>query len=132
MAGFLLDTVTLIDVSKNIEPVRSRVHEWLHGDEVVAACAITVAEFYAGVPPAERQQRDEFFDLLEYWEMTRDVARLAGNYRYDYARLGQQLSTADTLLAALAVIREAILVTSNERHFPMPDVRTLNPRIEQS
>ena len=129
MAGFLLDTTTLVDLSKDIEPVRSRVEEWLEQDEIVAACPITVAEFYTGVPPAERQQRDEFFDRLAYWEMTREVARLAGVYRYDYARRGQQLSTADTLLAALAVVREAILVTSNERHFPMPEVRVLNPRL---
>ena len=129
MAGRLLDTVTLIDLSKGIEPVRSRIHMWLEEDEVVAACPVTVAEFFAGVPPAERQRRDEFFDRLDFWEITRDVARLAGIYRYDYARRGQQLSTADTLLAALVVVRGAVLVTSNERHFPMPEVRTFNPRI---
>ena len=129
MAGFLLDTASLVDLSKDIEPVRSRVHAWLDQDEAVAACPITVAEFFAGVPPAERPIWDVFFDRLDYWEMTREVARLAGVYRYDYARRGQQLSTADTLLAALAVLRDAALVTSNVRHFPMPELRTLNPRV---
>jgi predicted nucleic acid-binding protein len=129
MAGFLLDTASLVDLSKNIEPVRSRVDAWIEQDEPVAACPITVAEFFAGVPSPDRPIWDEFFDRLEYWEMTREVARLAGVYRYDYARRGQQLSTADTLLAALAVLREAVLVTSNERHFPMPELIMLNPRI---
>ena len=129
MSGFLLDMASLIDLSKNIEPVRSRVRELLDQDEPVAARPITVAEFFTGVPPAERPIWDIFVDRLNYWDMTREVARLAGVYRYDYARRGQQLSTADTLLAALAVVREAILVTSNERHFPMPDVRLLNPRL---
>lgn len=128
MAAFLLDTTSLIDLSKDIEPVRSRVHDWLDQNEAVASCPITIAEFYAGVPPGERPRRDEFFDRLDYWKMTREVARLAGVYRYDYARRGQQLSTPDTLVAALAVIRDAVLVTSNERHFPMPELQLLNPR----
>ena len=44
-------------------------------------------------------------------------------YRHIYARSGQPLSVPDTLMAALAVAKDAALITGNVRDFPMPELK---------
>jgi hypothetical protein len=73
----------------------------------------------------ERQAADDFFESIDYWVIEIESAVLAGFFRYRHAREGRKLAVPDTLLAAQAVIRGAIVLTANERDFPMPEVRTM-------
>lgn len=45
MTRYLLDTDALIDFAKGAEPAISYVLSWIDGSDVVAVCAISVAEF---------------------------------------------------------------------------------------
>ena len=51
------------------------------------------------------------------------VADRAGRLIYKYARQGVQLSLPDAFIAATALIRDLTLVTTNVRHFPLPDLK---------
>jgi predicted nucleic acid-binding protein len=126
---YLLDTAILIDFSKGWEPARSQLPLWNSSGDELGVCSINVAEFYAGISPSERARWDTVLQVLYYWDITRSAARQAGIWRYDFARRGVALSTADTLIAAVAQQQGAILVTNNVKDFPMGGVqlRSLKP-----
>jgi predicted nucleic acid-binding protein len=87
--------------------------------------AVNIAEFFAGLRPAERSRWAAFFGELRYWGVTPQVAVRAGIYRYDYARQGRTILLPDALVAATAVEEGAILVTNNVKDFPMPELSLL-------
>jgi len=128
MSRYLLDTSTLVDFSKGYEPVRTRVLALIEASDVVGTCAVVVAEFYSGLPPDVRPSWDRFFASLTYWEITREVAAMAGQDRYDFARRGQARATTDLLVAAVARQNDAIIVTDNAKDFPGSGVRLLSLR----
>lgn len=122
MTAFLLDTTTIVEFSKRREPTYSQIIAWTQAGETLAACAISVAEFYSGLSVDEVREWDKFVSALTYWPISADAARYAGQERYRYARLGKALSTTDALIAAVAREQHAILVTGNVKDFPMDDL----------
>jgi predicted nucleic acid-binding protein len=64
-------------------------------------------------------------DSLDYYQVTRETAKQAGDFRYQFARQGTILTLADTLIAATAVSVGAMLVTANAKDFPMWEVQLL-------
>ncbi len=125
MTRYILDTTALIDFSKAHEPAHARIQQMIDAGDELAVCAINVAEFYAGLPPAQRAIWDRFLGALVYWDISREDARQAGVWRYEFARKGIVLSTTDTLVAAVAQGQSAIIVTNNVKDYPMPGVRLL-------
>lgn len=128
MTRYLLDTDTLIDISHNVEPTRSRVRSLMDRGEQVGVCAVNIAEFMAGIPPHERARWVAFFTSIRHWRIPRDAALRAGYDRYDFARRGQAVSATDALVAATARYWTATIVTGNVRHFPMTDVQVVSFR----
>jgi predicted nucleic acid-binding protein len=122
---FLLDTTVLIDASRHREPARSWLQEVLGLSSEVGVCVVTIAEFFAGLRPDERPRWEAFVNELTYWGTTREMAKQAGIYRYEYARRGQTILTADSLIAATAAAVGAVLVTENVKDFPMPEIKTI-------
>jgi predicted nucleic acid-binding protein len=126
---YLLDTSTLVDVSKQHEPTRSRVRALLASGDDVGVCAVTIAEFMSGLPPRERPVWTRLFITLPGWRITRQAAQRAGYYRYSFARQGRQIETGDALIAATAWYWSAIVVTGNVKDFPMTDIQVVSFRI---
>ena len=120
MTAYLIDTTTLIDRSKNVEPTRSRLLAAIARGDRIATCDVIVAEFYTGVTERERATWDAFFGEMEYWAITADVAMQAGAYRRAFRARGVAIHTPDALIAALVAEYGAVLVTENPRDFPMP------------
>jgi predicted nucleic acid-binding protein len=125
---YLLDTDVLVDFSKGIKPVISQLLAWIDSTDVVAVCAISVAEFSAGLTPEQAAQAQAFLTALTYWDISREAAMRAGQERYSFARSGVTITTTDALLAAVAREYEATLVTSNLKDFPMADLTLLSIR----
>lgn len=123
MAKYLLDASALVDWLKG-RPVAVRLFEELIGrGQTLAVNAVGVAELYSGLGEDERAPADRVVESLEYWEIDAATAKLAGHYRYMFARRGQPLSVPDTLMAAHAIANDATLVTGNVKDFPMPELR---------
>lgn len=122
MARYLLDTTVLIDVSRGIEPVWSRLQSLADASEDLAVCAISVTEFYSGVPLGQRDRWNAWVNTFHYWDIFREAAVQAGIYRQRYARMGRAVHTPDALLAALAAAHGAIILTGHINHYPMPEV----------
>ena len=125
MNRLLLDTTVLIDLSKGFGDVLTSLHALVATGAVLGVSAVSVSEFFAGVPAPERRQWQHWIADLEYWDITREAAALAGAFRYDLARQGRALHIPNALMAATAVVMDATLVTSNIKDYPMPGLRLL-------
>lgn len=128
MSRYLLDTDVLIDFSKGIESVTARLLGWIDGIDTVGVCAVSVAEFSAGLSPEQALEVEPLLASLTYWDISWRAAVRAGQDRYAFARAGTTISVTDALLAAVAREQEATLVTSNLKDFPMEDVSLLSIR----
>ena len=122
MVRYLLDTNVLISYSKQREPAYSWVLTRTRSVDELGICDIVVTEFFAGLPPGERQTWERLFSAMSYWETSLEAARQAGLYRYQYARQGETIATNDALIAAVAVAVRATIVTGKVRHYPMSGI----------
>lgn len=125
MTTYLLDTTVLIDFLAGAPKAVSLLRELSEQDHQLSTCCICVAELYSGLSANAAATADELLDNLTYFDVMRDQARLAGSIRYQYARRGISLSTADTIIAAVAVANDATLVTANVRDFPLKELQLL-------
>src|SRR5512133_2661084 len=120
---YLLDADTLIDFVVDRGNARPRITAMIEQDVGVAVCAISVAELYSGLSAKRRASWESWIMALSYWHIDIDVAMRAGTYRKTASEGGRTLSVTDSLLAALAHEKDATLLTSNIKDYPMKDVR---------
>jgi predicted nucleic acid-binding protein len=106
MTLHLVDSASLIDFSKGIEPQTWRLLALItHPDHEVAVCDVIVTEFMGGVLPAHRATWHRFFASLPYLAVPLAAAAQAGEDCYDLARRGAQIRTPDMLIGATARAR---------------------------
>ena len=125
MAKYLLDTTALIDYLARRLKVVNLVKKLAREGHSLGACCINITELYSGLKEGERPQADRLIDSLLYYEVTREISKLAGNYRFVFARQGIALSTADTIVAGTTIANEAILITANKKDYPMDEIKIL-------
>jgi len=86
MAVLLLDTSVIIDALNG----RKGRDEFLDGllaqRNLLACCSINVTEVYAGILPREAAATEEFLRSLKFYEVTWDVARLAGELKNRWSK----------------------------------------------
>lgn len=122
MATFLLDTSVIIDVLNNKRERPALLLELVKSGHVLACCPINITEVYAGMRPKEEAATEGFFASLQHIPIAPAAARLAGEYKRDYARKGNTLNLGDVIIAAVAVHNKLTLLTDNTKDFPMADL----------
>jgi len=122
VANYLLDTTVIVDCLRGRKETVDFLTKIASEGSVVGCCAINIVEVYAGMRENERQVTKKFLDSLEYHEVTRNLAELAGEYKREYAGEGITLSLSDAIIAAVAISNNLTLVTDNLRHYPMPEL----------
>ena len=112
----LIDTDVLIDYLR----ANPQAVDFLENlTQLILISSITVAELYAGVREGqERTALDNFISVFEIVAIDEKIATLGGLYRRDYGK-SHGVGLADALIAATASIKQAKLVTLNQKHFPM-------------
>jgi predicted nucleic acid-binding protein len=131
MTTYLLDTSVIIDVLNGKRNRDQFLKGLLSQGDMLACCAVNVSEVYAGMRPKEESRTEALLQSLEYYDITWDVARLAGLLKRDYSKKGQTLSLSDTKIAAVALEYNLTLITDNVKHYPMPKLK-LYPVPERS
>jgi len=122
MADYLLDTNVLILHLRERYNVATLLTQWGPIRELYIS-VVTRTEILAGMRPHEEERTMVLLDSLINLHVDEAIADRAGRLIYRYARQGIQLSFPDALIAATALQHDLTLVTTNVKHFPMPDLR---------
>ena len=112
----------MIDVITDRRNRRQFVRELVAQGNLLACCAINVAETYAGMLPDEEPRTRQFLESLEYYPISRETARLAGLLKFEHRKKGIRLSTTDVTIAAVAIQHHLVLLTDNVKDFPMKQI----------
>jgi predicted nucleic acid-binding protein len=123
MVTYLLDTSVIIDMLNGKRGRAALLRGLLSQGHLLACSSIQVAEVYVGLRSHEEQATEAFLRSLEYYEVTWEIARLAGILKRDYAKKGITLALADVTIAAVAIFHGLTLITDNVKHYPMKDLR---------
>jgi tRNA(fMet)-specific endonuclease VapC len=122
MSIALLDSDAVVDFLRGFEPSVELLRSLADAGDTLGVCDVVLAEVYSGLRPDDRPRVGFIIAGLAYLETSAEAARLAGEWRYDFARRGVVLATSDVLVAATAVSHKARLVTGNLPHYPMPEL----------
>lgn len=128
---YLLDTCVLIDHLRGYPQARDWLMDVTRQSSALelAYSVITLAELLSGLPGVAPQSEEAVRRLVSPMKAVHvgeDVARRGGMYvRAWGASHGVKLP--DALIAATAGCLKVPLVTRDERHFPMDDVRVVVP-----
>jgi predicted nucleic acid-binding protein len=122
MAAVLLDTTVLIDLLRGRPGAVDRLHALRTAGDTLHTCAVNVEETVRGLRPGELESARRLFAGLRSAPLREAEGWKAGEWRRDFAGLGQTLAQADCLIAAAAGSIGARLATGNPRHFPFPEL----------
>ena len=126
MADYLLDTNILILHLRSHPKVTLLLYQWSESG-LLYISVVTRAEILAGMHAHEEARTLELLDSLTSIPVDEGVADQAGRLIYQYAHQGIQLSFPDALLAATALQHDLTLVTTNLKHFPIPELNLYTP-----
>jgi predicted nucleic acid-binding protein len=122
LPDYLLDTTTIIDYLRDKNDIPELLERFCSQGGLLCCSPINIVEVYAGMRDKEKTVTDEFLNSLECYEISREIANLAGELKRKYFKKGLTFSTPDVLIAATAIEKHLILVTNNPRHFPVEDL----------
>jgi predicted nucleic acid-binding protein len=122
MAILLLDTTVIVDAINAKKQRYLLLDELLVQRNLLACCGINVTEVYAGMRPHEASLTEAFLRSLKFYEVTWEIARLAGELQNRWRKKGHTLSLPDVTIAAVALTHGLTLLTDNLKDFPMPEL----------
>ena len=122
MADYLIDTNLLILAFRR-RPEAIHLLKRLHAEGGLHISVVTRTEILAGMHAAEEERTMTLLSSLGNLPVDVVSADQAGRWIYAYARKGIQLSVPDAVIGATAITHGLTLVTTNAKHFPMPEVR---------
>jgi len=62
-------------------------------------------------------------EALRFYPADKGIARTAGQYINDFSQQGIRLIVADALIAAVAISYRLVIITKNQKHYPMPEIK---------
>ena len=124
MPAHLLDTGILIRHLRGNAAYATLLQNMAQ-DGPLLVSAFTRVEILRGMRDHERQATMALLDALLTVPLDRESADVAGEWLRVYRSRGVTLSGPDAVIAAAALVSGASLVTTNPRHFPMPELQVL-------
>jgi predicted nucleic acid-binding protein len=119
----LLDSNVIIDAINNRNR-RSHLLEGLLAEGILLACCpINVTEISMGMRPNEAKKTEAFLASLEFYSVTFEAAKYAGELYREWRQKGVTLALPDLTIAAVAITNGLQLATDNPRDFPMSGLR---------
>ena len=125
MANYLLDSTIIIDCLRGKKGRDELLKKLVLEGSTLGCCSVNVVEVYTGMKDKEKEKTTYLLNSFEYYNITREIATLAGEYRRNYQKKGKILSVSDVLIAAVAISHNLILITDNRKHYPMPEIKII-------
>ena len=119
---FLLDTSVIIDAINARNGRTDLLDSLMAQGTLLGCCPINVTEVYMGMRPHEAAKTEAFLRTLEFYPVTWEIAKYAGELYTRWRGQGRTLGMADVTIAAVALANNLVLVTDNRKHFPMPEL----------
>ncbi|RMD59323.1 type II toxin-antitoxin system VapC family toxin [Candidatus Parcubacteria bacterium] len=126
--SYLIDSDVLIDHLRGYRQALDFLNSLFQDGAEVYFSVISEAEIYSNVRPGEISAVRALFSSLTRLDVSGEIARKAGEYRAQYLP-SHSLALPDALIAATAFVVGADLITRNVRHYPMADVRVVEPYV---
>lgn len=123
---YLIDTDLVIWVLRNNLPCVEILQKF-KDKAPLSLSTVTIAEIYKNVFPSELARTEGVLDEFDNLDTTAAIAKQAGFYWQEYRKKLDKLSIIDCIIAATAREHDLTLLTLNTRHFPMADIRVLDP-----
>ena len=118
-----MDSDILMDFFKKKEEAVNLITKLIEKGNL-AVSILSVTELRAGWSKEQAKfflQR--LYKLVEIKNITKEIAELAGEFRWEYKTKGITLPAIDTLIAATAIVEDYRLVTRNKKDYPMPQLK---------
>jgi predicted nucleic acid-binding protein len=125
MPAYLLDTGILVRHLRNRPGYRELVQRLNQGGDLYIS-AFTRVEVLRGMRDHEREQTFALLDSCPTQVIDGNTADQAGEWLRTWQARGVILGGPDAVIAASALQVRAALVTTNARHFPMPELVVLS------
>ena len=123
---YLIDTDIIIWILRG----NKKYEELLQGlkdKDSLSISTVTIAEIYENIYPSEIVKTEKVLNELQTWDVTPEIAKQAGLYWQEFIKSLKNLSLMDCLIASTANVNNLTLVSLNTKHFPMKDIKILNP-----
>ena len=126
LAMYLIDTDIIIWILRGNKKYEELLQN-LKDKDLLSISTITIAEIYKNIYPSEIVKTENVLNELLTWDVTPSVAKQGGLYWQEYVKHLKNLNITDCLIASTANVNNLTLVSLNTKHFPMKDIKTLNP-----
>lgn len=123
MAVLLLDTTVIVDAINGKRGRNELLDGFLVQRNLLACCSINITEVYAGMRPYEAKATEYFLRSLKFYEVSWEIAKVAGELQNDWGKKGRTLALPDVTVAAVALTHRLTLLTDNRKDFPMPELQ---------
>jgi len=127
METYLLDTNFIIDAINGKHGCPETLDRLVGEGILLACCSINITEVYMGMRPHERAKTESFLRSLEFYPVTWELARYAGELYNQWRTEGRTLSLPDVTIAAVCLRHNLTLMTDNRKDFPMPELQFYPP-----
>lgn len=117
MAVYIFDSDVLIDHLRKKRRLQEYLENLEPGDRLCCS-VISIAEVYAGMRSSEEGLTKELLDSLISLPITKETAEKAAEIKRGLKKQGQNIYLDDCLIAASAILNDAVLVTLNQKHYP--------------
>lgn len=99
----------------------------LEPEQPLGCSALSVFEVWSGVRSREEEVTLQFLNVLYKIPVDEAIAFKAAEYWREFRRQGVTLGQADAFIAATAHVLNVVLVTYNQDHYPMKDIKLYEP-----
>jgi predicted nucleic acid-binding protein len=120
----ILDTDIIISFLRNKKKAVNMMSSLIKSKIILTTTIINVGELYTGAYLSSQVAKDinaiekllEKFEILEY---TKEDSRVFGQIQANLIKTGNKIGKMDTIIGAIALNRNEVLITRNIKHFEM-------------
>jgi len=123
---YLLDTDVLIWILRGNNKIINFIEKKLKKSKP-AISLLSAAEIFKNIYPKEVKPTEKFLKAHILLSINYQIAKTAGLYWKEYIKKRKKLGILDCLIAATAKCNNLKVITCNVKHFPMKDIKVINP-----
>jgi predicted nucleic acid-binding protein len=130
MNKYLIDTDVLIELLRGNRRIISYLDDLHKEGNAFFYSPVTKAEIFHGVRKGEEGRINLLFHSMECVPVSDEIGGKAGLYLKQF-HLSHSVQVGDAIIAASAFYAGAVLVTCNEKHYPMKDIKVIAPVLKK-